>query len=161
MVEQHQHLLSVSEPTPEDVLFDDEAERGGGPLKQHPLLLQLVVRRHRNGPLEHRRAYPSVPGTVLAKWRQEYPLFTPLWQEAWSGLCSQNEGSNGNLKKSALDSIDNPQLRLPHGRVAQTLLNAVIIFMANLRVIQRFLRDQGIQPRKASTTEQVEPPPRE
>ncbi|KUO19915.1 hypothetical protein AQJ91_17350 [Streptomyces dysideae] len=65
--------------------------------------------------------------------------------------------------------------------MAQTLLNAVIIFVANLRAIRRFLRDQGIQPRKASTqsaapqpgeatdppqarplpTEQVEPPPRE
>ncbi|WP_221357091.1 hypothetical protein [Streptomyces beigongshangae] len=118
---------------------------------------------------------------MLAKWRQKYPLFTLLWQEAWSGLRSQNEGGNGNLKKSALDSIDDPQLRLPHGRVAQTLLNAVIIFVANLRAIRRFLRDQGIQPRKASAqsaatrpgepsgppqarplpTEQVEPPPRE
>ncbi|NEB89241.1 hypothetical protein G3I43_34550 [Streptomyces anulatus] len=92
----------------------------------------------------------TVPGTVLAKWRQTYPLFTPQWQEAWSGLRSQNEGGNGNLKKSALDSIDNAQLRLPHGRVAQTLLNAVIIFVANLRAIDRFRRDQGIQPRKAS-----------
>ncbi|MET7861449.1 hypothetical protein ABZS81_30480 [Streptomyces sp. NPDC005318] len=56
-----------------------------------------------------------------------------------------------NLKKSALDSIDNPQFRLPHGRVAQTLLNAVIIFVANLRAIERFRRDQGIQPRRIST----------
>ncbi|MGW1802069.1 hypothetical protein ACWCQN_40745 [Streptomyces sp. NPDC001984] len=123
----------------------------------------------------------TVPGTVLVKWRQKYPLFTPLWQEAWSGLRSQNEGGNGNLKKSALDSIDNPQLRLPHGRVAQTLLNAVIIFVANLRAIKRFRRDQGIRPRKAGTpspaprsgqslepphgqmfpTGPVEPPPRE
>ncbi|MER5915092.1 hypothetical protein ABT124_32685 [Streptomyces sp. NPDC001982] len=102
-------------------------------------------------------------------------------QEAWSGLRSQNEGGNGNLKKSALDSIDNPQLRLPHGRVAQTLLNAVIIFVANLRAIKRFRRDQGIRPRKTGTpspaprsgqplepphgqmfpTGPVEPPPRE
>ncbi|MET8125874.1 hypothetical protein [Streptomyces sp. NPDC005231] len=88
---------------------------------------------------------------MLAKWRQKYALFTPLWQEAWSGLRSQNEGGNGNLKKSALDSIDNPQFRLPHGRVAQTLLNAVIIFVANLRAIERFRRDQGIQPRRIST----------
>jgi hypothetical protein len=123
----------------------------------------------------------TVPGTVLAKWRQKYALFTAPWQEAWSGLRSQNEGGNGNLKKSALDSIDNPQFRLPHGRVAQTLLNAVIIFVANLRAIQRFRRDQGIQPRKFSTprtapqsgqptdplrseplpTRQAKPPPRE
>ncbi|MER7968389.1 hypothetical protein ABTX35_05120 [Streptomyces sp. NPDC096080] len=102
-------------------------------------------------------------------------------QEVWSGLRSPNEGGNGNLKKSALDSIGNPQLRLPHGHVAQTLLTAVIIFEANLRAIRRFLRDQGIQPRNASPqsaatqpgdlsdpplarplpTEQVEPPPHE
>ncbi|MFF8616100.1 hypothetical protein [Streptomyces sp. NPDC015350] len=102
----------------------------------------------------------TVPGTVLAKWRQTYPLFTPQWQEAWSGLRSQNEGGNGNLKKSALDSIDNAQLRMPHGRVAQTLLNAVIIFVANLRAIERFRRDQGIRPRKASppdTTVRTDP----
>ncbi|WP_327243294.1 hypothetical protein [Streptomyces sp. NBC_01320] len=154
------------------------------PTVRTPAALPTIPRPKRDTPV-----YPdicrgksiTVPGTVLAKWRQKYPLFTPLWQEAWSGLRSQNEGGNGNLKKSALDSIDNPQLRLPHGRVAQTLLNAVIIFVANLRAIRRFLRDQGIQPRKASTqsaatqpgepsdppqarplpTEQVEPPPRE
>ncbi len=124
----------------------------------------------------------TVPGAVLAKWRQKYPLFTARWQEAWSGLRSQNEGGNGNLKKSSLDSIDNPQFRLPHGRVAQTLLNAVIILVANLRAIKRFRRDQGIRPRKTSThgpatddagrpsdpleaqslpTEPLEPPPRE
>jgi hypothetical protein len=44
-------------------------------------------------------------------------------------------------KKSALDSIDNPQLRLPHGRVAQTLLDAVIIFVANLRAVRQFLHE--------------------
>ncbi|NBM21296.1 hypothetical protein, partial [Streptomyces sp. GC420] len=154
------------------------------PTVRTPAALPTIPRPKRDTPV-----YPdicrgksiTVPGAVLAKWRQKYPLFTPLWQEAWSGLRSQNEGGNGNLKKSALDSIDNPQLRLPHGRVAQTLLNAVIIFVANLRAIRRFLRDQGIQPRKASTqsagtqpgepsdppqarplpTEQVEPPPRE
>ncbi|MFF8311546.1 hypothetical protein [Streptomyces lydicus] len=154
------------------------------PTVRTPAALPTIPRPKRDTPV-----YPdicrgksiTVPGTVLAKWRQKYPLFTPLWQEAWSGLRSQNEGGNGNLKKSALDSIDNPQLRLPHGRVAQTLLNAIIIFVANLRAIRRFLRDQGIQPRKASTqsaatqpgehsdpplarplpTEQAEPPPRE
>ncbi|WP_191892169.1 hypothetical protein [Streptomyces griseoaurantiacus] len=153
------------------------------PTVRTPAALPTIPRPKRDTPV-----YPdicrgksiTVPGTVLAKWRQKYALFTPLWQEAWSGLRSQNEGGDGNLKKSALDSIDNPQLRLPHGRVAQTLLNAVIIFVVNLRAIRRFLRDQGIQPRKASTqsaaaqagepsdsppaplpTEQAEPPPRE
>ncbi|MGV9405150.1 hypothetical protein [Streptomyces sp. NPDC003667] len=154
------------------------------PTVRTPAALPTIPRPKRDTPV-----YPdicrgksiTVPGTVLAKWRQKYPLFTSLWQEAWSGLRSQNEGGNGNLKKSALDSIDNPQLRLPHGRVAQTLLNAVIIFVANLRAIRRFLRDQGIQPRKASSqsattplgepsdppparrlpTEQIESPPRE
>lgn len=41
--------------------------------------------------------------------------------------------------------------RLTHGRVAQTLLNAVIIIVANLRIIRRFLRDRGTQPRNART----------
>ncbi|MFJ9350770.1 hypothetical protein [Streptomyces sp. NPDC101237] len=123
----------------------------------------------------------TVPGAVHAKWRQTYPLLTPQWREAWSGLRSQNEGGNGNLKRSAFDSIDNAQLCLPHGRVAQTLLNAVIIFVANLRAIKRFRRDRGIRPRKPGTpsnairagepleppqrqpvaTDPIEPPPRE
>lgn len=81
------------------------------PTVRTPAALPTIPRPKRDTPV-----YPdictgksiTVPGIVLAKWRQKYPLFTPLWQEAWSGLRSQNEGGNGNLKKSALDSIDNP-----------------------------------------------------
>ncbi|MGW1533472.1 hypothetical protein [Streptomyces aureus] len=75
----------------------------------------------------------------------EVRLVHPLRQEARSGLRSQNEGGNGNLEKSALDNIDNPQFRLPHGRVAQTPLKAVIILVAHLSATERFRGDQGIQ----------------
>ncbi len=70
----------------------------------------------------------------------------PLWQEAWSGLRSQNECG-----------IDNPQFRLIHGRVTQTLRNAVIILVANLRSIERFRLDQGIQPRRVGTPRTAPP----
>ncbi|MGP3948997.1 hypothetical protein [Streptomyces sp. 7N604] len=41
-----------------------------------------------------------------------------------------------------------PQKRLPRGRVAQTLLVAVIICIANLRAVRRFRRDSAFVPRK-------------
>lgn len=90
----------------------------------------------------------TVSGTVLAKWRQKYALFSDTWQEAWSRLRSQNEGGNGNLKKGCLDSIDAPQSRLAHGRVAQTLLIAAIICIANLRAIESFPRSSVLTARK-------------
>jgi hypothetical protein len=93
----------------------------------------------------------TVPGTVLAKWRQKYSLFSDKWREAWSNLRSQNEGGNGNLKKECLDSIAVPQKRLARGRVAQTLLVAVIICIANLRAIDRFRRDRAFVPRKTTS----------
>ncbi|WP_190140952.1 hypothetical protein [Streptomyces glebosus] len=91
-----------------------------------------------------------MPGDVLAKWRQKHALFSDPWQEAWSRLRSQNEGGNGNLKKEVLDSVAAPQKRMSHGRVAQTLLVAVIIFISNYRAIKRFRRATAHIPRKTT-----------
>ncbi len=73
-----------------------------------------------------RRGWPASAEPVAL----ENAFFTAPWQEAWSGQRSQNEGGNGSLRKSALDSIDNLKFHLPHGRIAQILLNAVIILVA-------------------------------
>ncbi|MFE7788940.1 recombinase family protein [Streptomyces sp. NPDC057460] len=89
--------------------------------------------------------------TTTPGGRLVFHVFAALAEFIRFRTAQSERGGNGNLKKSALDSIDNPQFRLPHGRVAQTLLNAVIIFVANLRAIERFRRGQGIQPRRIST----------
>ncbi len=78
----------------------------------------------------------TVPASVHARWRQKNTLFGEQWQKAWSGLRSQNEGGNGNLKRHCQDNIASPGARLSHGRVAQALLAAVIIFVANYRAIR-------------------------
>jgi hypothetical protein len=91
----------------------------------------------------------TIPATVLAKWRQRYPVFSDQWQQAWSPLRSQNEGGNGNLKRFAGDTLDNPQARLAHGRVVQTLLVAIIIFVANVRALTAFRRARAVETGRA------------
>ena len=86
----------------------------------------------------------TVPASVHARWRQKNILFGDEWQKAWSGLRSQNEGGNGNLKRHCQDNIANPGARLSHGRVAQTLLTAIIIFVANYRTIVKFFRTRAV-----------------
>jgi hypothetical protein len=97
----------------------------------------------------------TIPGTVLAKWRQRRVLFSPEWQKAWSGLRSQTEGGNGNLKRHCQDNLSDAGARLSHGRVAQTLLCAIIIAVANYRKIKRFRRAQHIRAHKAARGIQV------
>ncbi|MHC8564185.1 hypothetical protein ACW23B_27415 [Streptomyces albidoflavus] len=88
-------------------------------------------------------------GQVASRMR----LLTPLWQEAWSGLRSQNEGGNSNLcEKSALDSIDNRQFRLPHGRRRADTAQCRDHLRGESQSHRTFFRrDQGIQPRPIST----------
>jgi hypothetical protein len=92
----------------------------------------------------------TVPASVHARWRQKNIPFGDEWQKAWSGLRSQNEGGNGNLKRHCQDNIANPGASLSHGRVAQTLLTAIIIFVANYRTIRKFLRTRAVNALRAA-----------
>ncbi|MFJ2774406.1 hypothetical protein [Streptomyces sp. NPDC087300] len=79
---------------------------------------------------------PGELGT-LEKFRQDFPYLTDAWTSTFAGIRSQNEGVNGILKGHRID-ISEPKNRLAHGRVAQTLLIALMVTMANLMILDVF-----------------------
>ncbi|MEU7901155.1 hypothetical protein AB0B45_51070 [Nonomuraea sp. NPDC049152] len=66
----------------------------------------------------------------LDKFRRDLPYLSPSWNGTYSSARANTEGLNGRLKGQDLDLSD-PKNRLAHGRVAQTLLVALTVMVAN------------------------------
>ncbi|RSN08361.1 hypothetical protein DMB42_20160 [Nonomuraea sp. WAC 01424] len=66
----------------------------------------------------------------LDKFRQDLPYLSPTWKRTYGSARAQTEGLNGRLKGFALD-LGEPKNRLAHGRVAQSILAALIVTVAN------------------------------
>ncbi|MGI5286689.1 hypothetical protein ACQEVF_25585 [Nonomuraea polychroma] len=66
----------------------------------------------------------------LDKFRQDLPYLSPSWRGTYSAARAMTEGLNGRLKGHDLDLAD-PKSRLAHGRVAQTILVALLVAVAN------------------------------
>ncbi|MGI5286695.1 hypothetical protein ACQEVF_25615 [Nonomuraea polychroma] len=64
------------------------------------------------------------------KFRQDPHYLTPTWQDTYKPIRANTEGINGRLKGHHIDLSD-PKNRLAHGRVAQTLLAALMVAVAN------------------------------
>ncbi|MEV0530164.1 hypothetical protein AB0I66_42850 [Streptomyces sp. NPDC050439] len=79
---------------------------------------------------------PGDLGT-MEKLRQDLPYLTDAWTSTFSVIRAQNEGINGVLKGHRID-ISEPKSRLAHGRVAQTLLVALMVTIANLMILDVF-----------------------
>ncbi|WP_150494604.1 hypothetical protein [Streptomyces kanamyceticus] len=77
--------------------------------------------------------HPGDLGTI-EKFRQDLPYLTDTWRGAFPVIRAQNEGINGILKGHRID-ISEPKNRLAHGRVAQTLLTALMVTIANLMIL--------------------------
>ncbi|GAA3509889.1 hypothetical protein GCM10023075_71270 [Streptosporangium album] len=58
------------------------------------------------------------------------PYLSPSWRGTYSTARAMTEGLNGRLKGHDLDLSD-PKNRLAHGRVAQTILVALLVTVAN------------------------------
>jgi hypothetical protein len=86
------------------------------------------------------QATTTVPPDSNPKYRQHYLHGSTPWQTRYSAIRAHNEGGNGALKAIDTD-IGERKLRLPRGRVAQTLLIAIQITVANLRQIDIWQRD--------------------
>ncbi|UIX33402.1 hypothetical protein [Streptomyces sp. GQFP] len=76
----------------------------------------------------------------LAKYRQDVHYLHTSWLNAYRPIRNHNEGANGRLKSGTLD-IGNPKHRPAHGQVAQTLLLAIMLTVANLRILETWLTD--------------------
>lgn len=79
---------------------------------------------------------PGDLGT-MEKFRQDLPYLTETWSSTFKAAMAQTEGINGILKGHTID-ISEPKNRLAHGRVAQTLLVALMVTVANLMILDTF-----------------------
>ncbi|MFI7636775.1 hypothetical protein [Nonomuraea sp. NPDC049400] len=72
------------------------------------------------------------PGDLghLDKFRQDLLYLSPSWRGPYSAARAMTEGLNGRIKGHDLDLAD-PKNRLAHGRVAQTILVALLVAVAN------------------------------
>lgn len=101
-----------------------------------------------------------------AKFRQDIPYLTSAWTRSYKVIRSHNEGINGRLKSGDLD-IGNPKHRPAPGRVAQTLLVAILVTAGNLDILEtwlhqrtgRQLTDTDYDSLPRQITEQDEQPP--
>ncbi|WP_181871147.1 hypothetical protein [Sphaerisporangium album] len=90
---------------------------------------------HKTGELPkicHQHTITLHPGDLghLDKFRQDLPYLSPSWRGTYSTARAMTEGLNGRLKGHDLDLSD-PKNRLAHGRVAQTILVALLVTVAN------------------------------
>ncbi|MFJ5233168.1 hypothetical protein ACIQBJ_25145 [Kitasatospora sp. NPDC088391] len=75
---------------------------------------------------------------MIDKFRQDRPYLSPAWHDAYKPIRAHNEGLNGRAKGHRIDIAD-PKARLAHGRVAQTILLALMILMINLQIINDWI----------------------
>lgn len=76
----------------------------------------------------------------LAKYRQDVHYLHTAWLNTYRPIRSHNEGANGRFKSGTLD-IGNPKHRPAPGQVAQTLLLAVMLTVANLTILETWLTE--------------------
>uniref|UniRef100_A0AAU2VTR7 Transposase n=1 Tax=Streptomyces sp. NBC_00008 TaxID=2903610 RepID=A0AAU2VTR7_9ACTN len=78
----------------------------------------------------------------LAKYRQDVHYLHTPWLNTYRPIRSHNEGANGRFKSGTLD-VGNPKHRPAPGQVAQTLLLAVMLTVANLTVLETWLTERA------------------
>ncbi|MFI6599107.1 hypothetical protein ACIBHX_22845 [Nonomuraea sp. NPDC050536] len=64
------------------------------------------------------------------KLRQDLPYLSPSWTGTYKTVRAMTEGINGRVKSFDID-LGDPKNRLAHGRVAQTILTALMVAVAN------------------------------
>ncbi|MBT2454166.1 hypothetical protein [Streptomyces sp. ISL-86] len=84
------------------------------------------------------------PGDLdkLDKFRQDRHYLHPSWQDAYRPERANIEGANGRLKSHGINIAD-PSKRLAHGRVAQTVLLALMVCSTNLQMLFSWTQTTG------------------
>ncbi|MFE0102961.1 hypothetical protein [Streptomyces sp. NPDC059009] len=125
-------------PPPRTIDLTDSRERSN-----HPAARPTVIATNTpGGPLPDVCRQKSItirPGDLgtMEKFRQDLPYLTDAWSSTFAVVRAQTEGINGILKGHRID-ISEPKNRLAHGRVAQTLLVALMVTVANLMILDVF-----------------------
>ncbi|GAA3409180.1 hypothetical protein GCM10018952_09000 [Streptosporangium vulgare] len=99
---------------------------------------------------------------IKDKLRQDRRYLTPTWQDAYKSIRANTEGVNGRIKGHHID-IGDPMNRLAHGRVAQTLLAALMVCLANQHILlswrQVHDRTEEPVPQDPTTPDEHDPAP--
>ncbi|WP_143121016.1 hypothetical protein [Streptosporangium canum] len=99
---------------------------------------------------------------IKDKLRQDRRYLTPTWQDAYRSIRANTEGVNGRIKGHHID-IGDPMNRLAHGRVAQTLLTALMVCLANQHILlswrQTHDRTEQPAPQDTPTPDEHDPAP--
>ena len=130
-------------PVPVTVNLDDLRARLRHPAALPRVAPQDLPREDWPDCCEH--ATVTVLANSNAKYQQSLPHGMPEWETAYKHVRAHNEGANGWLK-GADASINAAVFRQARGRVAQTILIALTIAVANLRRLEQFLRDRHEDP---------------
>ncbi|MFI0424066.1 hypothetical protein [Spongiactinospora sp. 9N601] len=76
------------------------------------------------------------------KLRQDPHYLTPAWQDAYKPIRADTEGINGRVKGHHID-LGDPKNRLAHGRVARTLLTAIMVAITNELILLAWRQAHG------------------
>ncbi|WP_329139772.1 hypothetical protein OG552_34405 [Streptomyces sp. NBC_01476] len=88
----------------------------------------------------------------LDKFRQDRHYLHPTWQDVYRPERANIEGPNGRAKSHSIDTSDPPK-RLAHGRVAQSILLALMICSINLHVLFTWQQTTGTERAVTTTSE--------
>ncbi|WP_405141967.1 hypothetical protein OG589_32725 [Sphaerisporangium sp. NBC_01403] len=105
------------------ILLPDNERKRPLPLAELPRICQKSTITLRPDDLGIKGQTPSRPA-----------LPHPTWQDACKIIRGNTEGVNGRIKGHHID-VGDPMNRLAHGRVAQTLLTALMVCMANQHIL--------------------------
>ncbi len=86
----------------------------------------------------------TVPPEAGAKFAQPLLYGSPEWRAAYATLRSTNVGMNGFLKDGAREALGDPQRRRIRGVAAQSVFVALLLWAANLRKIDGFLKEEAV-----------------
>ncbi|TDC99073.1 hypothetical protein E1292_32945 [Nonomuraea deserti] len=80
----------------------------------------------------------------LGKFRQDLAYLSPAWIGTYKSVRANTEGLNGRIKGHNLD-LGDPKNRLAHGRVAQTILVALLVTVANDHFLDQWRHTHQLQ----------------
>lgn len=83
----------------------------------------------------------TIPPDAGAKFHQDLLFGSPEWHSVYSTLRNSIEGFNGFVKDGAHEALDDSERRRLRGVAAQSVLVAFLLFAANLRKIDAFVRE--------------------
>ena len=90
----------------------------------------------------------TLPPEAGAKFAQALPHETPEWHATYGTLRNSVEGMNGFIKDGAREAVDDPERRRVRGVAAQSVFVAFLLFAANIRKIDEFLKKQEAEANK-------------